>query len=194
MTKVIRVIVVMKAVRTLFKNGVEANILSFSELTKFDRRSRPGQRNIRAEEAYQRDKARNRAAHVSLVPMRPKTAGSSNFQRAGDKHATFGQRRIPRSENTTGKSSFRAHENNDAPMEVSWVPSSSAVSGQDNSDRQSKSRNGKDKHRKGIETFGAGLERGAGERAELSNDSERQGRSHRRKGVRSGSKNTFRRL
>ena len=172
---------------------------SFLELTKFDLRSRPGQRNIRAEEAYQRDRARNRAANVNMVPMRPQTTGSNSSQRPGDKDATFGRRRIPRSAsstNTTGKSSFRAHDNDDAPMEFSWVPSSSssATGRKDDGDRQSKSRNGKDKHRKGVEMFGAGLERGVEERVEFSHDSERQGRSHRRKGVRSGSKNTFRRL
>jgi ribosome biogenesis protein ENP2 len=127
-----------------------------------------------------------------MVPIRPQTIGSNSTQRPGDKDATFGQRRMPRSTNTTGKSSFRAHEDDDA-MEISWVPtsSSSATGEKDNGDRRSKSR---DKVRKGIETFGAGLERGVEERMEFSNDSERKGRSHRRKGVRSGSKNTFRRL
>ena len=168
--------------------------LTISELTKFDRRSRPGQRNIRAEEAYERDRARNRAAKLNMVPMRPQIIGSNNAQRPGDKDATFGQRRMSRSAssaNTAGKSSFRAHEDDDA-MEISWVPSSSG--GKDNDNRQSKSRTGKAKHRKGVETFAAGLERGVEERMEFLNDSERQGRSHRRKGVRSGSKNAFRRL
>jgi ribosome biogenesis protein ENP2 len=134
-----------------------------------------------------------------MVPIRPQTIGSNKTQRPGDKDATFGQRRIPRSAsstNATGKSSFRAHEDDDA-MEISWVPttsSSSAISGKDNGDRQSKSRTVKDRLRKGVEMFGAGLERGVEERMEFSNDSEREGRSHRRKGVRSGSKNTFRRL
>ena len=132
-----------------------------------------------------------------MVPIRPQTIESNNTERPGDKDATFGQRRIPRSAfstNTTGKFSFRAHKDDDA-MEISWVPtsSSSATGGKDNGDRQSKSRTVKDRLRKGVETFGAGLERGV-ERMESSNDSERQGRSHRRKGVRSGSKNTFRRL
>ncbi|KAF8801110.1 WD40 repeat-like protein [Phlegmacium glaucopus] len=168
------------------------------ELTKFDLRSRPGQRNIRAEEAYQRDRARNRAAKVNMVPMRPQTTGSNNTQLPGDKDATFGQRRKPRSAsfaNTMRKSSFRAHKNDDAPMEISWVPSSStSAAGKGNGDRESQSRNGKSKNRNGVETFGAGLEKGVEEGAKFSQDSERQGRSHRRKGVRSGSKNTFRRL
>ena len=132
-----------------------------------------------------------------MVPIRPQTIESNNTQRPGDKDATFGQRRMPRSAfstNTNGKPSFRAHKGDDA-MEISWVPtsSSSATGGKDNGDRQSKSRTVSDRSRKGVETFGAGLERGV-ERMEFSNDSERQGRSHRRKGVRSGSKNTFRRL
>jgi ribosome biogenesis protein ENP2 len=127
-----------------------------------------------------------------MVPIRPQTIGSNNTQRPGDKDATFGQRRMPRSESSTRKSSFRAHEEDDA-MEISWVPTSSS-SGKDNDDKQNKSKTVKDKLRKGVETFGAGLERGVEERMEFSNDSERKGRSHRRKGVRSGSKNTFRRL
>ena len=128
-----------------------------------------------------------------MVPIRPQTIGSNNSQRPGDKDATFGQRRMPRSASTAGKS-FRAHEDDDA-MEISWVPTSSS-GGKDNGDRQSKStRTIKDsKLRKGVEMFGAGLERGVEDRMEFSNDSERKGRSHRRKGVRSGSKNTFRRL
>ena len=132
-----------------------------------------------------------------MVPLRPQTIGSNNARRAGDKDATFGQRRMPRSTSSTntGKFPFKTHEKDDG-MEISWVPSSSssAVSAKDKGDRQSTSRSGKDKHRKGIETFGAGLERGTEERAEFSNDSERQGRSHRRKGIRSGSKNAFRRI
>ena len=178
----------------LDKQAVVTDLSFFSELTKFDRRSHPGQRNIRAEEAYQRDRARNRM-NVDMVPMRPQTTGNNNAQRPGDKDATFGQRRMPRSASsgdTKKKSSFRGQAN-EAAMEISWVPSSSS-STVDGKDRHSKSRNGKDKDRKGVETFGAGLERGIEERVEFSNESERQGRSHRRKGVRSGSKNTFRRL
>jgi ribosome biogenesis protein ENP2 len=79
-------------------------------------------------------------------------------------------------------------------MEISWVPTSSSTGGKDNDQRQNKSKTVRDKLRKGVETFGAGLERGVEERMEFSNDSEKKGRSHRRKGVRSGSKNTFRRL
>ena len=130
-----------------------------------------------------------------MVPIRPQTIGSNNnTQRPGDKNATFGQRRMPRSAsftNSAKKSSFRAHEDDDNAMEISWVPtsSSSATGGKD--ERQNKSKTARDKLRKGIETFGAGLERGV---EEFSNDSEKKGRSHRRKGVRSGSKNTFRRL
>ena len=133
-----------------------------------------------------------------MVSIRPQTMGSNGTQRPGDKDATFGQRRMLRSTsftNTAGKFSFRAHQDDDA-MEISWVPTSSFTSagGKDNGDRQSKSGAVKNKLRKGVETFGAGLEKGVEERMEFSNDADRKGRSHRRKGVRSGSKNTFRRL
>jgi len=46
---------------------------------------------------------------------------------------------------------------------------------------------------KGMETFGAGLEKGIEEVVDVA-ESERIGRTQRRKGVRSGSKNAFRRL
>ena len=181
----------------LIKHGIDTNPFSPSELTKFDRRSHPGQRNIRAEEAYEHDRARSRAANVNMVPMRPQTTTNGNAQRSGDKDATFGQRRVPRSASFANKrkSSFKTQENDDA-MEISWVPSSSAsaTGRKDKSDRQSKSRTSENRRRKSVETFGAGLERGVEERTEFSNDSEKQGRSHRRKGVRSGSKNAFRRL
>lgn len=47
--------------------------------------------------------------------------------------------------------------------------------------------------RKGVELFGAGMERG-GERQVDVSDGDRRGRTERRKGVRSGSKNTFRKI
>lgn len=51
----------------------------------------------------------------------------------------------------------------------------------------------KDK-RKGVETFGAGMEKGHEETSAGLTDSDRQGRTQRRRGVRSGSKNVFRKM
>jgi len=169
---------------------------TYSELTKFDPRSRPGQRNFRAEEAYQREKEENRKSwmakkKVNMVPIRPQTSGA--YQRSGDKTVTFGQRRAPVASTSTKKPGRTPNVQQEDPMEISWVPSSgSGGKGGGNGQRRGQSGN-ENGRRKGIESFGAGLERGFEEHANLG-ESDRQGRTHRRKGVRSGSKNVFRRI
>jgi len=120
--------------------------------------------------------------------MRPLTGSQS--QLSGDKNATFGQRRVPQSTNNITKASSRnTSVPSDAPMEISWVPSSEG--GGDVEERQ-KSGSAKSR-RKGVESFGAGLERGIEENADVG-ESERHGRTKRRMGGRSGSKNVFRRM
>lgn len=77
---------------------------------------------------------------------------------------------------------------------MSWVPSStSKISDEDalvSDGRPAKH----GQRRKGVESFGAGLEKGGQEDERQGNEGERKGRVQRRKGVRSGSKNVFRRL
>ncbi|KAJ8072239.1 Small ribosomal subunit biogenesis [Marasmius tenuissimus] len=148
------------------------------ELTKFDPRSRPGQKNVRAEEAYARTKQQNRKANVKLVPMR--AHGNAN----GDlKDASFGQRRT-----NTGTGVSRKKQDDDSAMEISWIPSASSGASDDSHAKKT----GKSS-RKGVETFGAGMERGGEEKVEVA-ESDRKGRTHRRQNVRSGSKNVFRRM
>jgi len=163
------------------------------ELTKFDPRSRPGQRNFRAEEAYQREKEENRKnwadkKKVNMVPIRPQTGGT--YQRSGDKTVTFGQRRAPEASTSTKKPGRTHSVQQEAPMEISWVPSSGSGGKGGGNGQRREHENGRPK---GVESFGAGLERGFEEHANLG-ESDRQGRTHRRKGVRSGSKNVFRRI
>ncbi|KAJ6590629.1 NUC153 and WD40 repeat-containing nucleolar rRNA processing-related protein [Mycena vulgaris] len=161
-------------------------------LNKFDPRARPGQKNARVQEAYSRTREQNRLANQGkFVPMRPASTGA-NGTRLADRNATFGQRRgttaapVP----ATGSRSSKSHE---AAMEVSWVPSASSATGGDADDVDASSRS-KSKARKGVEAFGAGLEKGYnGEDVEIS-EQDRKGRTQRRKGVRSGSKNVFRRM
>jgi len=78
-------------------------------------------------------------------------------------------------------------------MEMSWVPSSKAV---DEDDRLvaggQRPKRGK-AQRPGVESFGAGMEKGPNLSKDV-NESDRKGRTKRRQGVRSGSKNVFRRL
>ena len=80
-------------------------------------------------------------------------------------------------------------------MEMTFVPRTSA-SANEYDDGPVKERSGKAKEarRKGVEAFGAGMERGGeGPDVEMS-EAERKGRTKRRQGMRSGSKNTFRRM
>ena len=53
---------------------------------------------------------------------------------------------------------------------------------------------GKEARRKGVEVFGAGMERGGEEPEVRMSEAERSGRTKRRQNLRSGSRNTFRRM
>ncbi|EDR09268.1 NUC153 and WD40 repeat-containing nucleolar rRNA processing-related protein [Laccaria bicolor S238N-H82] len=155
------------------------------ELTKFDPRSRPGQKNLRVQQAYDRTREHNRVANINMVPIR---ATGTNSERLGDRNASFGQRLAPSS---SSKDSRRPSKpslgKDDGAMEISWVPSASSAKDDDGS-RQGGGK--KQERRKGVEVFGAGMEKGGEEVSE----SGRKGRTQRRKGVRSGSKNVFRRM
>ncbi|KAJ6571725.1 hypothetical protein B0H19DRAFT_936782 [Mycena capillaripes] len=160
-------------------------------LNKFDPRARPGQKNARVEEAYSRTREQNRRANEGkFVPMRPASTGA-NGTRLADRNATFGQRRGT----STGGKSHSSKANDGGAMEVSWVPSASSGGGMDvDADSGLRSAKTKTKARKGVEVFGAGMEKGySGEDLQLS-EQDRKGRTQRRKGVRSGSKNVFRRM
>ncbi|KAG5643073.1 hypothetical protein DXG03_001601 [Asterophora parasitica] len=166
-------------------------------LNTFDPRVRPGQKNVRAQEAYDRTRERNRLGgrtpKVNLVPMSPQTEGS----RSADKNATFGQRRVPPTVGGgVGKKqpASNARFTADGAMELSWVPSGGPADADDmlvsggGAPKKGKSK------RPGVETFGAGMERGRDDQLMEVSESDRKGRTQRRKGVRSGSKNVFRRM
>jgi len=136
------------------------------ELSKFDPRERPGQKNP----ALIRGRS-NRVPKVNLVPMRADTRS-----RGVDKNATFGQRR-------KGVSAPSGKEEDVLQVhlgEVTWTPSTTQVAREDRMFKK-----------KGGEMFGAGMEKGVVDQPELS-EMERKGRTQRRKGVRSGSRNVFR--
>ena len=177
--------------RSLLRARLMLTVPRTLELTKFDPRSNPGQRNFRAEEAYAREKAEKRklwtSKKVSMVPLRAQAGGASHS--AGDRGATFGERRAPGASSRKSGGSKQARTE-DAPMEISWVPSGSAGKAGDDGEGKAKA---KAPRRKGVESFGAGLERGVEETVNA-DDAERQGRTQRRKGVRSGSKNVFRQM
>ena len=141
-----------------------------------------------------------------MVAAAPQTEARGKSSRsAQSKDASFGQRirpteQLSRSDLKTSKRD-NAHDAS-GEHEMTWVPSA-GNGGIDPEDMlvpggRGKSKKAKEGKRRGVETFGAGLERGAvgvGDegRRELS-ENERHGRSRRRSGVRSGSKNAFRGL
>ncbi|KAG1815032.1 WD40-repeat-containing domain protein [Suillus subaureus] len=165
------------------------------ELNKFDPRARPGQKNERAHQAYTRTRQYNRQsnANVNFVPLVPhtETSTSASARKTIDKTATFGQRRNAPARGSSHTTTPRdAANGGKGGFEMSWIPSSTKDFSRDRGSR-------KDGNvRKGVEVFGAGMERGGGdgERTVMLSESERTGRSQRRKGMRSGSKNVFRRL
>ncbi len=136
---------------------------------------------------------------VRLVPLQTHDSGSG---RGIDKNATFGQRRLQLS--SKGKQRALAHDSDvhhaaDGGMEMTFIPKTSSLGADDDDDLaggKTSQRKGKEKgpKRKGVEVFGAGMERGGVEPEVEMAESERSGRTKRRQGMRSGSKNTFRRM
>lgn len=108
---------------------------------------------------------------------------------SNDKFTSFGQRRQRPSgaHHTTRQSGLQQAE--DGGFAVSWIPS------QTEGDSGKPARVGATSKikRPGIEYLGAGLEKGV-ERLNNLSETEKKGRSERRKNVRSGSKNVFRKV
>ncbi|KAI0777227.1 WD40-repeat-containing domain protein [Trametes elegans] len=138
-----------------------------------------------------------REPKVRLVPLQ---AQSDAHSRGADKNATFGQRRSqlgPKGKqraSTASDASIR--HTGDGGVEMTFIPRT-ASSGRDYDDDEGLAKGrgkGKDAKRKGVETFGAGMERGGEEPEREMSEAERKGRTKRRQGMRSGSKNVFRKL
>lgn len=128
---------------------------------------------------------------MNFVPIRAHT-GSGQI---ADQSATFGQRRMSSGEKKQRSSlTSDAHYTADGDVEISWMPSS----GPQDADDMLVSGGGLQKKvkikRPGVELFGAGMEKGGGRGLVNLSESERKGRTERRKGVRSGSKNMFRKM
>ncbi|KAG2003319.1 WD repeat-containing protein, variant 2 [Coprinopsis cinerea AmutBmut pab1-1] len=159
------------------------------DLSNFDPRKRPGQKNARLAENIQ-NRRQQRVPKVSLVPMQAQSSG----YKWEDKNATFGQRLAPRSSSSGAKSKSKSREadHEDDAMEISWVPSASSKDDDDGGQRK------KAKEKKsapGVEQFGLGMEKGyVPDSSQEMSEAEKHGRTKRRHGVRSGSKNTFRRM
>lgn len=135
---------------------------------------------------------------VRLVPLQ---AHGSSSGRGVDKNATFGQRRLQLS--SKGKQRASTHDADirhtaDGGMEMTFMPKTSSMGDDDDEPAGGKATQWKGKEkgpkRKGVEVFGAGMERGGDEPEVEVAESESSGRTKRRQGMRSGSRNTFRRM
>jgi ribosome biogenesis protein ENP2 len=126
---------------------------------------------------------------VRLVPLQ---ARGPEGQNGKDKDATFGQRRrvVSKLTRASTSSTDRVSRTVDGVTEMSWIPSSKRKSNTVVGEaKDAKKRN------KGIESFGLGMERGDHPVSSTPmSESEKSGRTQRRKGMRSGSKNAFRKI
>ncbi|KAH9941186.1 WD40-repeat-containing domain protein [Epithele typhae] len=140
---------------------------------------------------------------VRLVPLRAQEGRAGG--READKNASFGQRRAQFSALGNGKGKGRAshdevHRTADGGMEVTFVPRTSSSTNEYDDEQpaaawgQGKKGKAKEGKRKGVEEFGAGMERGGEDPDVEMSEADRKGRTRRRQGMRSGSKNTFRRM
>ena len=148
---------------------------------------------------------------MRLVPLQPHQSSTraGNKSNNGDGDASFGRRRNAsasargRQKETASRADDDEHvvRKSDGSVEVSWVPtprfrSADAAEEDDlvpgGSGRRPR-RQDNEVLRKGVERFGAGMEKG-GEDPNMRalSEQERSGRKQRRRGMRSGSKNAFR--
>ncbi|CAL1708845.1 unnamed protein product [Somion occarium] len=164
------------------------------ELWQDDIRARMAARDSGAR-SRQRSQPVHRNPNVRLVPLNASTDGRG--ARGVDRDATFGQRRSTFGSKGKGKDNS-ARTTGAGGMEISFIPQTSAMDDSDTEMGGARTLASKKKgpeRRKGVEVFGAGMEKGG--QADAGRDlseNERRGRTHRRMGMRSGSKNTFRRM
>jgi ribosome biogenesis protein ENP2 len=167
-------------------------IFFHTELWTDDIRARIAARDsgIRAQRKIRQTQQRN--PNVRLVPMQTQNNGHAE---PFNKNATFGQRRTV-SHQTGGKGKMRDMDSvkfsEGGGMEFTFMPSGGLDANEE--DGKVSKKNTKSKQRKGVEVFGAGMEKGGEDPEVALSESERKGRTQRRKGMRSGSKNTFRQM
>ncbi|KAG6899132.1 hypothetical protein C0993_000437 [Termitomyces sp. T159_Od127] len=164
------------------------------ELNEYDPRNRSEKRNLRFEKAASDSRGsinnRRHISNVNFVPIRAHTSGGH----IADKNATFGQRRtLSGAKKQKSLLISDAHYTADGGMEISWM-SSSGPRDVDDMLVSGGGRQKKVKKPSGVELFGAGMEKDGGRSSINLGDFEKKGRTERRKGVRSGSKNMFRKM
>jgi ribosome biogenesis protein ENP2 len=144
--------------------------------------------------------ARRPAKNVRMVSAQPHLEGASrqaSGSTSSNPNASFGQRRKAMASSSSGVSGGRRRDTDShADAEFTWVPNAPLQADSEKSAKEQANDKAKEKKRRGIESFGAGLEKGHttanDEDARPLSESERHGRTKRRSGVRSGSKNAFR--
>jgi ribosome biogenesis protein ENP2 len=141
---------------------------------------------------------RSTNSSMRLVPLQAQ-APSTASDRVASRDASFGHRRSATTrhrpkETENHPDAEHIFRKSDGSVGVSWVPAPRSKSEARAEQDEDMGRGGKPrKAPKGVERFGAGMEKGGGDRnaRELS-EQERSGRKQRRWGMRSGSKNALR--
>ncbi|GJJ10426.1 hypothetical protein Clacol_004652 [Clathrus columnatus] len=136
-----------------------------------------------------------------LVPLLPQTTTTTSSS-SNNKDVSFGERRWRNQSSVPVKSRDEAnsHHVTDGVMEMTWVPSPTAQHDDDDDDGDGGASNhvygGKAKKTKikEVERFGAGMEKGRLPEEMNLDHANRFGRTKRRTGIRSGSRNVFRKL
>ncbi|KAH9849616.1 hypothetical protein C2E23DRAFT_737083 [Lenzites betulinus] len=158
-----------------------------------------GIKQVRAAMAAKAAAAPRREPKVRLVPLQAQNDAAG---RGVDKNATFGQRRSqlgPTQRSRTSSRDPAVRQAVGGGLEVTFIPKTVSSGNDYDDDEPGSGRAGKKGgkevvKRKGVESFGAGMERGGEDPEHEMNETERKGRTKRRQGMRSGSKNTFRRM
>jgi ribosome biogenesis protein ENP2 len=155
---------------------------------------------------------RSTNANLRLVPLQHRPSTSSG-DTAASKDASFGHRRFASARQRQRASNPTSGDEHlfrkaDGSVEVSWMPTSRSTRSEartegdgdgDGDDLIERRPSGHKRvlkdARKGVERFGAGMEKG-GENPDMRvlSEQERSGRTQRRRGMRSGSKNAFRQM
>jgi ribosome biogenesis protein ENP2 len=156
-------------------------------------------------------------ANVRLVPLQAQASTGRIAVAAAsrDTSSSFGHRRSAsaRQQQQQQQQNHERHSREDehilrkgdGSVEVSWVPdpkssrSDVPAVGEDDEDlvgrQQRRQKRALKDTRKGVERFGAGMEKGGEDpNMPVLSEQERRGRSQRRRGMRSGSKNAFRQM
>ncbi|KLO17661.1 hypothetical protein SCHPADRAFT_846182 [Schizopora paradoxa] len=132
-----------------------------------------------------------RRPKVRMVDAVPRVDGRNKSSGSTSRDATFGQRKQITTSNSLRKNMPSNKPDEDMAMEYSWVP---ATNEKDERSTSKSSKKGGNEMRKGVEYFGLGMEKGGDDtrHREDMDENERHGRTKRRSGMRSGSKNAFR--